>query len=65
MNKFNVDNCINCTECKVNNRGYEYDETGFYIECELDVWEGQRRVKISSQHVDIPDKCPKIINNEE
>ena len=65
MNSFRVNNCVKCDDCTVNNKGKDWDEQGFYIECDLGAWEKTRRVKISSQSAPIPDNCPKIVGKSD
>ena len=65
MNTIILNNCVKCDNCRVNNRGKDHEERHFFIECDLNVWEGQRGVRISEQFAPIPNDCPLIKKDEE
>ncbi len=60
MNSIRINNCVKCGNCRVDNKGKEYEERHFFIKCDLNVWEGQKGVRISEQFSQIPDSCPLI-----
>lgn len=60
MNSIKINNCVDCPKVRINNNGKEHEERKFFIECSLDVWEGQRGVRISEQFAEIPNNCPLI-----
>lgn len=60
MNSIRINNCVKCDNCRVDNKGKEYEERHFFIKCDLNVWEGQKGVRISEQFSPIPDSCPLI-----
>jgi len=65
MNSFRVFSCVKCDNCIVDNRNHMHDEKNFFIRCDLNIWEGQRSVRISEQFAPIPDECPLIEKEDE
>lgn len=60
MNSIKIDNCVLCHNSRINNKGKDHEGKHFFIECDLNVWEGQRSVRISEKFANIPNDCPLI-----